>query len=406
VRERCIFTTHTPVAAGHDRFPADLIAFTLKPFAEVMKLSVTDLMGYGDVVPSQHFTMTILALKLSRAANAVSAKHAEISRLMWHELYPSLTVRNVPIGSVTNGIHIQSWATPAAWEFWERHNSHKWKEHLSDPRFWKHVTDPSIVSDEELWALRSELRRELIEFIRRQAVTAQAAGGVGGSEALHNLLSFDALTIGFARRFAPYKRANLIFSNIQRLVELLNDQSRPMQIIFAGKAHPRDGEGKELLHAIVEFSRHPSYRGKIVFLENYDMNIARRLVSGCDVWLNTPRRPLEASGTSGQKIAISGGLNASILDGWWLEGYGKNNGWAIGGRIEEDLSPTEVDQADADSLYDVLANEILPMFHGRDRQGIPRRWIARIRNAMRSLIPVYNTHRMVSEYASKYYFPG
>jgi starch phosphorylase len=408
VKDLCIFTTHTPVPAGHDRFPADLVEFTLRPYLEGMNMTVADLMEYGNVPKAEHkneFTMTILGLRLSRAANAVSRKHTEISRIMWKDLTPGKDPSKVPIGSVTNGVHVTSWAGKTCWEFWDRHNSHRWKEHFSDPKFWHHVTDPEVVSDEELWALRYSLRRELIEFVRTRARQQHAFGGASGEEAVYRLLSFDALTLGYARRFAPYKRAPLIFSDLSRSLQLFNDLKRPVQIIYAGKAHPRDGEGKEFLRRIIEVTRGNSFFGKVIFLENYDMNVARRLVSGCDVWLNTPRRPLEASGTSGQKIAINGGLHLSILDGWWAEAYNGRNGWAIGGSADDHAPPEEVDRRDAESLYETLTNDVIPLFYDRDRSGIPRKWIARIRNTMRSIIPKYNTDRMVGEYAERMYFP-
>ncbi len=409
VRSECLFTTHTPVPAGHDRFPADLIEFTLRPYADWMKISIVELMEYGQAPNAQdksQFTMTILGLKLSSKANAVSKKHGEISRLMWIDLFSVKDARKVPIGYITNGVHMPSWTSRTSWDFWERHNSHRWKEHLNDPKFWQHVTNPDIVSDEELWALRYTLRRELIEFIRTKARYLHAFGGASGEDALQHLLSFDALTIGFARRFAPYKRAPLIFSNFEKAAELFNDLHRPVQIIFAGKSHPRDGEGKELLRRIIEVTHQHPFYGKVIFLENYDINIARHLVSGCDVWLNTPRRPLEASGTSGEKISINGGLHLSMLDGWWVEAYDGKNGWAIGNPAQENLPPEEVDRADADSLYKILTNEVIPLFFDRDAKGIPRRWVARMRHAMRTIIPVYNAHRMVEEYTKKYYFPS
>lgn len=408
VREKCIFTTHTPVAAGHDRFPRDLVGATLHGYMEKAGLSMEDLMRYGQPsssISNNEFTMTILGLKMSRAANGVSKKHGEISRVMWNELYPTLSADDVPIGYITNGVHLPSWAASTSWEFWERHNSHRWKEHLHDPAFWKHISDPKVVSDEELWALRYQLRRELIEFIRVQS-QHQHVFSAGGDEALGNLLSFDALTIGFARRFAPYKRAPLLFSDLAQVAELFDDPQRPVQIIYAGKAHPRDGDGKEFLRQIIDITRQRSLNAKVIFLENYDMNIARRLVSGCDVWLNTPRRPLEASGTSGEKIAINGGLQLSILDGWWLEAYNGSNGWAIGKGVEDNESSQTIDARDAESLYHLLSNEVIPLFYDRGNGAIPRKWIARMRNAMRTIIPVYNTHRMVMEYATKYYFPA
>jgi len=407
VREQCIFTTHTPVPAGHDRFPADLIEFTLRPFADWLKMSVKELMRLGQTVAIEdkgEFVMTILGLKFSRAANAVSKKHEQISKLMWSDVYPN-SKGKVPISHVTNGVHIPSWTIKRSWDFWERHNSHRWKEHLSDPKFWKHVSNPKIVTDEELWSLRYELRRELIEFVRSRARHQQVFGGPGGEEALYKLLSFDALTIGFARRFAPYKRALLLFTDLVKAQELFDDPQHPIQIIFAGKAHPRDNEGKEFLRKVINLTHEHPFFGKVVFVENYDMNVARYMISGCDVWLNTPRQPLEASGTSGQKIAINGGLHLSILDGWWNEAYNTKNGFAIGDRNISKLTPEEVDKRDADSLYQVLNKEVIPLFYQRDKDGIPRKWIEKIRNAMRTIVPFFNTHRMVNEYAKKYYFP-
>jgi starch phosphorylase len=407
VRSRCVFTTHTPVPAGHDRFPADLIEFTLRPFADTVGLASADLMSYGTMAASdgREFTMTILGLKLSRAANGVSRIHGEVSRFMWKDLYPGVSLSKVPIGHLTNGVHVPSWASRPTWEFWERHDSHKWKEHLNDPSFWRHIAEPDVVSDEELWSLRYVLRRRLIEFIRARAERLHAFGGPSGEEALLRLFSFDALTIGFARRFAPYKRAPLIFSDVARIQRILADPERPVQIVFAGKAHPRDTEGKEFLRRIHDITHEHQFFGRVIIVENYDINVARHLVAGCDVWLNTPRRPLEASGTSGQKVAINGGLNLSIADGWWAEAYNGKNGWEIGGRGEEDRSQEEIDRADADSLYDVLERQVIPSFYDRDQRGVPKKWIARIRQAMRTIVPVYNTHRMVSEYTTTYYFP-
>jgi glycogen phosphorylase len=408
VKSQCIFTTHTPVAAGHDRFPADLIAFTLKPFADRMKLSLDGLMEYGQTptMKGQHeFIMTVLGLKLSRAANGVSMKHGEISQLMWADLYPGVPPRKVPIGYITNGVHIPSWTTRTTWEFWDRHDSHAWTTHLSDKKFWEKVVDPSSISDEELWALRYQLRRQMIEFIRSQASMQHTIGGAAGAEALERLFNFDALTIGYARRFAPYKRAPLIFSDMLKAQEIFDDPRRPVQIIFAGKAHPRDTEGKEFLKKVVEMTHQHPFFGKVLFLENYDMNVARHLTSGCDIWLNTPRRPLEASGTSGEKGAINGVLHLSILDGWWNEAYNGKNGWAIGGKLEDNLSPEEVDRRDAESLYEVITRDVIPLYFNRDSNGIPKKWVARIRQAISSIIPVYNTHRMVSEYSTRYYFP-
>jgi starch phosphorylase len=407
VREMCVFTTHTPVAAGHDRFPRDLFEFTMQPYANAMGISMDELLAFGqlpDRRDSDTFTMTILALRLSRAANGVSEKHGEVSRVMWKDLFRVKSINAVPIGHITNGIHAPSWTSRTSWEFWERHNSHKWKEYLNDEAFWKHVTDPKVVSDEELWSLRYELRRELIEFIRMRAREYRVQGGGTGDDGFRHLLNPDALTIGFARRFALYKRAPLIFYDIKRAEELFNNPQRPLQIIFSGKAHPRDTEGKEYLHRIIELTRQPSFFGKVVFIENYDMNVARHLVAGCDVWLNNPRRPLEASGTSGQKVAINGGINASVLDGWWQEAYVGINGWAIGGK-KTSANVEEEDHHDAESLYSMLEKQIIPLFYHRDKDGIPREWIKKMRNSMQTIVPRYNTHRMVTEYAEQFYFP-
>ncbi|MBI4547972.1 MAG: alpha-glucan family phosphorylase [Ignavibacteriae bacterium] len=408
VRSQCIFTTHTPVPAGHDHFPTDLVEFHFRTYSELMKLPMNELLEYGRdsrVTPENQFVMTVLGLKFSRAANGVSKKHSETTSAMWGNVFDGAHGKKSSIGCVTNGVHVPSWTSRTSWEFWERHNSHKWKEHLNDPRFWNHVTNPKIVSDEELWALRCTLRRELIEFIRQGARHLHVIGGVHGEEALAHLLSSDALTIGFARRFAPYKRASLLFSNLSQAATLFSDPQRPIQIVFAGKAHPRDGEGKEFLRRIIDIAREHPFFGKVLFIEDYDMNIARYLVAGCDVWLNTPRRPFEASGTSGQKVIINGGLHVSVLDGWWYEAYNSKIGWAVGRNGDDNLSSEEIDRRDAESLYDILKNEVIPLFFDRDREGIPRQWIAKMRNAMRTIIPVYNTHRMVMDYAKKYYFP-
>ncbi|MFI5253327.1 MAG: alpha-glucan family phosphorylase [Bacteroidota bacterium] len=407
VKQKCIFTTHTPVPAGHDSFPKDLFEITMHPYADALNISVDKLMDYGKIPdqPDQStFTMTILALKLSRAANGVSRKHADVSRKMWMHLYKVNDPRKVPIGSVTNGIHVPSWTMCPSWEFWERHDSHRWKEDLMDQRYWNHITDPKAISDEELWSLRYSLRRDMIEFIRTRMKDQHSRMGIASDESYRNLLSPDALTIGYARRFAPYKRATMIFRDMKKIETIFNTPNRPLQIIFAGKAHPHDEEGKQFLQHIVAMTRHPHFFGKVIFIENYDMNVARHLISGCDVWLNTPRKPLEASGTSGQKIAINGGLHASILDGWWDEAYDGKNGWAI--ESMRGIPSSEIqDDHDAQALYRLLQQDILPLFYERDQQGIPRKWIAKIRRAMRTIIPVYNTHRMVAEYAAKYYFP-
>jgi len=408
VREKCVFTTHTPVPAGHDRFSRELMETTLGAQCAATGIGIDQLMSYGVIHPDQaagEFTMTVLGLKFSRAANGVSKKHGEISCIMWKDLFPAQRKKQAPIGYVTNGIHVPTWTSRRSWEFWERRNSHRWKDEFHHGAFWEHLADPAVVSDEELWSLRYTLRRDLIEFIRRKTREGRVVGGYTGSEAIYRLLSYDTLTIGFARRFAPYKRAPLLFSNLEKALALFNDPERPIQLVFSGKAHPRDGDGKDFIRQVTQLCEHESLRGKIVFLVDYNINVARYMVSGCDIWLNTPRRPLEASGTSGQKVAINGGLHLSIPDGWWMEGYNGRNGWAIGAKDAVFSTPEEADQADAADLYRILAEEVIPGFYDRTRDGIPRKWISRIRNSLRTIIPVFNTHRMVSEYAKKYYFP-
>jgi starch phosphorylase len=320
---------------------------------------------------------------------------------MWKDLYPGKLASEVPIGHITNGVHTPSWATRHAHEFWNKRLGSDWTEKLMDPGFWKRIRSERLASDEELWALRYRMRRDLIEFARTRLHDQIIRIG-GDAQAAVTALSPDALTIGFARRFATYKRAPLFFRHLERIIPLLNNPDRPVQILFAGKAHPRDSEGKRFIQRIVEISRHAELAGKVVFIENYDLDVARHLISGADVWLNNPRRPLEASGTSGQKICIHGGLNLSILDGWWREGYRPDNGWAIGDDEQESNLDAQ-DEKDFELLYTVLSEQVIPEFYDRDAHDIPRKWIQRIRNSMESLIPVYNTDRMVAEYTKRYY---
>ena len=405
VSARCIFTTHTPVPAGHDRFSSELLEHTLGRFWSETGLNHDQLMSYGRINADDRqemFTMTVLALKMSRAANGVSRLHGEVSREMWEELFPKRSVDEVPIGSITNGIHTPSWATAKAHEFWNKRLGVDWTAKLMDPQYWSKLENGDLATDEELWALRYFLRRDLVEFVRQRLRSQLLRSDAETSFSVDQALSPDALTICFARRFATYKRAPLIFRDLDRVIELVNHPDRPIQFVFAGKAHPRDNEGKRFMQRIVEIARHPQLVGKVVFIENYDMNVGRHLVSGADVWLNTPRRPLEASGTSGQKIVIHGGLNFSIMDGWWREGYNGSNGWSIG----EDRSETDLeiqDEKDSGHLYRTLTEQVIPEFYRRNQRGIPEAWIKRIRNAMRFLVPVYNTDRMVAEYVTRYY---
>jgi starch phosphorylase len=370
--------------------------------------------------------MTVLALKASRAANGVSELHGQVSREMWQPLFPKLPAEKVPIGHITNGIHLQGWMKGTVRRFW-RHKLRpegngggvpaaggdttqfvrasggtSWDRAINSPDFWKQMTDPAFISDEEIWALRYRLRRELVEFARRRLSVQGQRLTQADFISFDQWLSVDALTIGFARRFATYKRAPLIFQQLENVVRLARDKSRPIQFIFAGKAHPRDDEGKRYIQQIVHLGKYSDMQGHLVFIENYDVHVARQMVSGCDIWLNNPRRPLEASGTSGMKAGCHGCLNLSILDGWWREGYDGTNGFAIG---KDSHAPTveQQDKEDSANLYRTLTEQVIPTFFDRDKQGMPRKWIQMIRQAMATLVPQFTTRRMVKEYAEKYY---
>jgi starch phosphorylase len=419
-KAHCHFTTHTPVEAGHDRFTPALMDYALKAYHATIPVPWTDVMGLGRVNPkdaNEAFCMTVLALKVSRAANGVSELHGEVSRHMWHGLYPDTPVEKVPIGHITNGIHLLGWMKGTVRQFWRKkltnggdgpmemwHEKfgHDWAAAVHSREFWEKMADPSFVSDEELWALRYKLRRELIEFARRKLLQQTQRATQGDYIRFDHLLNPDALTIGFARRFATYKRAPLIFQQFDNIVKLAHDRQRPVQFIFAGKAHPRDDEGKKFIQQIIHLSKHSELAGNLVFLENYDIHVARQMVSGCDIWLNNPRRPLEASGTSGMKSGCHGCMNLSILDGWWREGYDGTNGFAIGKDSHPD-NIAEQDRLDSANLYKTLTEEVVPMFFDRDAQGIPRAWIRRIRRTMVTLVPQFTTDRMVREYTEKYY---
>ncbi|MGD0099029.1 MAG: alpha-glucan family phosphorylase [Acidobacteriota bacterium] len=402
-RRQCVFTTHTPVEAGHDRFSPDLVKYAMQRFQPKITSSFNDFMALGRVDPDNEgepLCMTVLALKTSRAANAVSELHGKVSRNMWQALYPGKSVDEVPIGHVTNGIHLIGWMKGAVRSFWRNKLGPKWDRDIHTQSFWERMLDPEFVTDEEIWALRYRLRRALIEFARRRLVMHRVS--LGDPSSVDRMLDTDILTIGFARRFATYKRAPLVFEDYDALLKLASDPFRPIQFIFSGKAHPADDEGKRRIQKIIHFSRYSDLRGRLVFIENYDMHVARQMISGCDVWLNTPRRPLEASGTSGQKIISNGGLNLSIMDGWWREAYDGTNGFAIG----EDSQPASVveqDRLDNANFLRVLSEEVVPCFYDRDERGIPRKWISKIRRSMATMLPKFTTWRMVQEYALKYY---
>ena len=402
-----VFTTHTPVPAGHDRFDANLIEEHLGPLREALGLSHDRLMSLGRENPlndAEEFCMTVLGLKLSRRANAVSTLHGEVSRAMWTGLYPGKSEDAVPIGHITNGVHVPTWLAPQMFRLYVRHLGTSWHEHSSEARLWQAIEN---VDDGELWETHLNLKGQLLDFVRRRAVNqAQRRGESPESvKSLEGVLNQDALTIGFARRFATYKRANLILADIEKLTSIVNDPARPVQFVFAGKAHPRDEPGKRVLQEIAELMRDSRFSGKFVFVEDYDINVGRHFVQGVDVWLNNPRRPLEASGTSGQKVVLNGGLNLSVLDGWWAEAYDGLNGFAIGkGRTHSNMDVH--DKRDSENLYRTLCEEVIPLYYQRDRDGLPRGWIKRMKRTIRTLGWRFNADRMVMDYTEKCYVPA
>jgi starch phosphorylase len=406
VSRAVVFTTHTPVPAGHDRFSPELIEEHLGPLREVLGLSHDGLMELGREKPSYtgEFCMTVLGLNLSRRANAVSALHGEVSRGMWTGLYPGRPEDAVPIGHITNGVHVPTWLAPQMYRLYDRHLGTDWDEHRDDARIWEGIED---IDDAELWEAHLSLKSQLLEFVRRRAVE-QADRRHESPEILQRLtraLSPDALTVGFARRFATYKRANLILADIEKLASMVNDPKRPVQFVFAGKAHPRDDPGKRVLQQIAGLMRDRQFADRFVFVEDYDIDVGRYFVQGVDVWLNNPRRPLEASGTSGQKVVLNGGLNLSILDGWWAEAYDGLNGFAVGGgRTHSNVHLH--DARDGQDLYRVLRDEVIPLYYLRDPDGLPRGWIKRMKRTIRTLGWRFNANRMVMDYTRKCYIPA
>ena len=402
-----VFTTHTPVPAGHDRFTAQLVEEHLGPLRDAMTLSPEGLMDLGRINPgdgAETFCMTVLALKLCRRANAVSSLHGEVSRTMWTSLYPGAAEDQVPVGHITNGVHVQSWLAPQMRQVYNRHLGPDWPARCHAPGFWEAI---DAVNDGELWETHQALKRQLIEVARRRAADQAEARGesVEAVAQARTALAFDALTIGFARRFATYKRANLILQDMEAIVSLLADARMPVQFVFAGKAHPQDFPGKEILKEIAQLMRDPRFAGRVLFIEDYDIDVGRHLVQGVDVWLNNPRRPLEACGTSGQKVVLNGGLNLSVLDGWWAEAYDGLNGFAIGGGRTHS-SPAVHDARDAQALVRVLREQVIPMYYARDRDGLPREWIARMKRAIHSLGWRFSADRMVMDYVTNAYIPA
>jgi starch phosphorylase len=407
VARETVFTTHTPVEAGHDRFSPDLVLEHLGPLGDAMGLPAERLLGLGRVVPgnrSEPFCMTVLALKLSRRANAVSALHGHVSRAMWVGLWPGRAEEEVPIGHITNGVHVLSWLAPPMYDLYQRHLGAGWEQRGSEPEVWAGIEG---LDDGELWETHQVLKARLLDFVRRRiARQCERAGEPPEVVAqARRILHPEVLTIGFARRFAAYKRSTLVIEDLERLAGLINDPRRPIQLVFAGKAHPHDEPGKQRLRQVAELTRHPRFAGRVAFVEDYDINVGRHLVQGVDVWLNTPRRPLEASGTSGMKVVLNGGLNLSVPDGWWAEAYDGGNGFSIGVG-ETHTSPAIQDTKDAESLYDTLEREVIPLYYARDPDGLPRAWIARMKRGIRTLGWRFNAGRMVLDYVRQGYLPA
>jgi starch phosphorylase len=404
VRVDTIFTTHTPVPAGHDVFKRELVEKYLRELCKGTGLNCKSFIDLGWDSEYNEFNMTLLAMRMSGFCNGVSRLHGEVTRQMFHRFYPGVPVEEVPVTSVTNGVHASSWMAEEWKNVFGRYLGSDWMERLTDESIWRRVDE---IPDGVIWDTHLLLKEKAINFARERVKEKHKRNHdpVGLIMEAGEILLPHALTIGFARRFATYKRSTLIFNDPDRLAAILNALDRPVQIIFAGKAHPADTEGQKLIHKIMEYSREEPFRGKIVFLENYDINVARYLLHGVDVWLNTPRWPMEASGTSGMKAAMNGVLHCSVLDGWWPEAYNGKNGFAIGGPGNLHLSEAEQDREDSYNLYKVIEDKVVPLYYNRE-DGIPRQWVSMMRESFRTVVPRFSTTRMVMEYAEKLYIPA
>src|SRR3954468_16298508 len=405
-RARTVFTTHTPVPAGNDTYPAQQVADLLSGEAAELGVDVWELIARGRTNPGddhEPFGVTQFALRSARAANGVAARHGEVARGMWNGLWPDRAVEDVPITSVTNGVHHPTWLGGPMRALLDRHLGEDWPARADDPATWAPVRD---ISDADLWAVRTEQRRDLIAMVRERSVIERLARGEG-KEYAHSAaehLDENALTLGFARRLATYKRLDMLLADPDRMLALLGAEGRPVQLLVAGKAHPKDDDGKRLVTRLFEFRYHPQFSGRVVFLDDYDVALGAMLVRGCDVWVNLPRPPLEASGTSGMKNAVNGGLQLSVLDGWWPEAYDGTNGWAISGEVDHDTGSQ--DWRHAHELYRLLQDEVVPTFYDRDGDGLSQRWLERVRSSLRTIGPKFGATRMVSDYVNRMYPPG
>jgi glycogen phosphorylase len=402
-RERTVFTTHTPVGAGNEGYETGEIAEVLSGFPEQVGLEFDSFLHLGRTHPDnphEAFVMTPLGIKMSRAANGVSRRHGDVARQMWQPLFPERPVDTVPIGHVTNGVHIPTWLAPPMRELLDRYLPEGWIHRAADLETWQAVDN---IPDEELWAVRTALRTNFVEYVRDRTVANRLARGdaLWYVEAAERGFDPSALTIGFARRLAGYKRIYLLTLEPQRVISLLDKPEQPVQLVLAGKAHPQDEEGKRSAQGLFSFKTAPHVAERVTFLDNYSLNTASHMVAGCDLWVNLPRPPLEASGTSGMKAAVNGGLNLSVLDGWWAEAYDGTNGWALSGDVAFDHAVQ--DSRDAAALYDIVEHEILPMFYERDERGIPVRWLQRVRASLRTNGPRYSATRMMCDYIDNVY---
>lgn len=413
VRDRCVFTTHTPVPAGHDVFSADLMDSFFAHYWDQLGLSREQFLALGARRlgdPWEPFGMTVLALRLTRAANGVSELHGHVSRTMWTILYPERNEDKVPIGYITNGVHASTWTASLISDLYTEYLGSDWQTKMLDPEVWSKIDQ---IPDEEIWWRHMVLKERLIAHARHKIKHARQNRGEDWDlvNASDHILDPNVLTIGFARRFSPYKRGNLLLRDAERAMKIFGNPERPVQIIFSGKAHPADEEGKRIIQRLMEWCKQPSLSKRVAFVEDYDMYTARKLVQGVDVWLNNPRRPLEASGTSGQKVCFNGGINCSVLDGWWCEGYqadanGKGvNGWAIGENANTSDQNLQ-DKIDSDSLYQLLEEEIVPLYYNQDQAGIPHGWVQMMKESIKSNSPAFNTHRMIADYVTQVYAPG
>jgi starch phosphorylase len=401
-----VFTTHTPVPAGHDAFPRDMMVRHFSRYAEDFGISFDDFFRLGQTMvnAADTFSMTILALRVSRHANGVSKLHGNVSQELWQDVWAGVPLEEVPITSITNGVHTKTWTAPEFHRIYSKFLGSDWEEHLTDSEYWRRVID---IPDDVLWETHQLLKSRLIDFIRDRIRRHRVRLGESPEQLrkINSILNPDVLTIGFARRFATYKRGTLLFSQKERLLRLVQNTERPVQFIFAGKSHPKDEPGKRFIQEVYNRSRDSGLEHAVVFVEDYDTYIGRRMYQGVDLWLNNPLRPLEASGTSGMKLPPNGGLNFSVLDGWWCEGYNRKNGWAIGSEITGG-TPEFQNEVDADSLFNILENQIIPLYYAKPDGRIPVAWIQLMRESMRSVTPVFNTHRMVKEYTERLYEPA